>query len=64
MDMSIRSMCRQLWVDVTESEDEDGNSTLMISVEVHCIYNVPKESSQLASELVEEITMKELERVY
>ena len=63
MDMSIRSMSRQLWVDVTESEDEDGNSTLMISVKVHCIYNVPKESSPLASKLVEEITMKELERV-
>ena len=64
MGMSIHCMSNELWVDVTETEDEDGNSTMMISVAVNCIYKIPKESLQLASELIEEITMKELERVY
>ena len=64
MVMSIHCVRNKLWVDVTESEDEDGNSTLMISVEINCIYKIPKESLQHASELIEEITMKELERVY
>jgi hypothetical protein len=63
MDMSIHCVRNELWVDVTESEDEDGNSNMVISVEVNCIYKIPKGSLQLASELIEEITMKELERV-
>jgi len=64
MVMSIYCVSHQLGVDVTESEDEDGNSTISISVEVNCIYKIPKEPLQLASELIEEITMQELERVY
>ena len=64
MVMSILCVRNELWVDVTESEDEDGNSTMVISVELNCIYKIPTASLQLASELIEEITMKELERVY
>ena len=64
MGISIDCVNNELWVDVTESEDKDGNSTMTIFVEVHCIYKIPKVSLQLASELIEEITMKELERVY
>ena len=64
MVISIDCVNNELWVDVTESEDKDGNSTMTISVEVHCIYKITKESLHLASELIEEITMKEIERVY
>ena len=64
MVISKHCISNERWVDVTESEDEDGNSTMVISVEVNCIYKIPKESLQIASELIEEITMKELERVY
>lgn len=64
MVMSIYCVRNKLRVDVTESEDADGNSTMTISVQINCTYKIPKESLQHASELVEEITMKELERVY
>ena len=64
MVISKHCISNERWVDVTESEDEDGNRTMMISVAVNCIYKFPMQSLPLASELIEEITMKELERVY
>jgi hypothetical protein len=54
----------ELWVDVIETQDENGDSNLNVSIELSCTYLISKDATQEAVKFIEEITLKELERVY